>query len=132
MTSPFNVYKANQVNTTSKEKLILMLFDGAIKFLTKAVVAVEEKNHQDAHTNLLRSQDIIIALMSGLNMKAGEISSNLFVIYEYMYYKLVEANTKKDKRLVTEVLEMVKELRDTWGQILPKSLVQADSKKVVG
>lgn len=120
MNSPYNIYKANQVNTTSKERLVLMVYDGAVKYLTKAVAAIDDHDYQQAHAHLVRSQDIILALMSGLNMQAGDISNNLFNLYEYMHRQLVEANIKKDKELVERVLGMVSDLRDTWAQLMPQ------------
>ncbi len=118
MDQKLNAYKQNQINTTSKEKLVLMLYDGEIKFLKKAIDAIEDNNIQEAHTNLVRSQDILVGLMSGLNMEAGQIAENLFNLYEYMHYKLMEANVAKDIKVIEEVLNMVSDLRDTWNKIL--------------
>lgn len=118
MNSKLNVYRQNQVNTSSKEKLVLMLYDGAIKFLNKAIDAIDNNKPAEAHENLVRSQDIIIGLMSGLDLKVGKLAEDLFNLYEYMHYRLIEANTKKDKEIALEVLNMIKELRETWLQIM--------------
>lgn len=123
MNSPVSVYKQQQVNTVSKEKLVLMLYDGEIKFLKKALEAIAAKNIEEAHYNIIRAQDILIGLMSGINMSAGQIAENLFNLYEYMYSRLVEANISKEVSLVEEVLVMISDLRDTWSQIVKPTKV---------
>jgi len=121
--SPVNTYLQQQVSTISKEKLVLMLYDGEIKFLKKALEAIAAKNIQEAHYNILRAQDILMGLMSGLNMSAGQIAENLFNLYEYMHSRLVEANISKDTSIIEEVLAMVIDLRNTWNQILKTTKV---------
>lgn len=95
-----------------------MLYDGEIKFLKKSIEAIENKEMQNAHNHLIRAQDILTGLISGLNMDAGPIAENLFNLYEYMHNRLIEANLSKDTNLITEVLDMISELRETWLQIL--------------
>ncbi|MDI3534655.1 MAG: flagellar secretion chaperone FliS [Thermosediminibacterales bacterium] len=121
MKSPLNIYKQNQIQTAPQEKLVLMLYDGAIKFITIAIKAIEEKDIETANTNLLRAQDIMTELMSGVNFEAGEVAKNFYTLYEYMHYRLMQANIKKDKNQAEEVLGMVKELRDTWAQMLKEN-----------
>lgn len=111
-----NAYKKNQVNTTSNENLVLMLYDGARKFINRAVKSINEGDTQEANNSLLRAQNIISELMAGINFEAGEIARQLYVLYEYMHFKLVQANIKKDCRDCEEVLTMVEELRTAWVQ----------------
>lgn len=118
MNSSINAYKKNQINTTSSEQLVLMLYDGARKFISKALKALDGGDLQSANQNLLRSQDIITELMAGVNFEAGEIAEGLFALYEYMHFRLVQANTAKDSQAAQEVLAMINELRDTWVQVL--------------
>jgi flagellar protein FliS len=103
--------------TASSGKLLLMLYDGAIKFLRFSKVAIDEKDFARANNYLLRVQDIITELMSTLNMDI-EISKSLFALYDYMKYRLVQANTSKDKEAINEVQNMLTELRDTWQKIM--------------
>lgn len=124
MHSPLSTYQKNQVQTVSQERLVLMLYEGAKKFLSKSIKALEEKNIQDSNTYLQRSQNIIAELMSGINFEAGEIAQNLYSLYEYMHYRLIQANLKKEKEPVEEVLNMVEELRDTWMQMLKENKTQ--------
>jgi len=112
----FAIYQENNVYTASKGKLLLMLYEGAIKFLKLTKASIDEKNIEKANNYLCRAQDIISELMVTLNMDI-EISKNLYSLYEYMNYTLVQANIRKDKKMVDEVLNMLIELKDTWEKI---------------
>ncbi|NLV21318.1 MAG: flagellar export chaperone FliS [Syntrophomonadaceae bacterium] len=111
-----NAYKKNQINTTSNENLVLMLYDGARKFINRGVKSIREGDIEEANNSLLRAQNIISELMAGINFEAGEIARQLYTLYEYMYFKLVQANIKKDPHDCEEVLAMVEELRTVWVQ----------------
>ena len=114
----YNVYKNNQVNTASKSKLVIMLYDGAIKNLTLAEMAIENKELEKVNTYLLKAQDIIAEFMSTLNFEAGgEVANNLYQLYEYCFNKLIRANIDKDIEAIVEVRKYMQELRDTWAQI---------------
>jgi len=110
----YQAYQNNQVITAPPEKLVAMLYDGAVRFLTQAAKACEEKNIPETHQNLVKAQNIIAELMANVNREVGEIGENLFLLYDFMYRRLVEANVKKDVRMILEVKELVESLRDTW------------------
>ncbi|HWQ76887.1 MAG TPA: flagellar export chaperone FliS [Syntrophomonas sp.] len=116
MNAQLFAYKKNQINTASSEDLVLMLYDGAIKFIKKAVLAVNNQNYEEANENFKRAQKIVAGLVSGLNYDAGEIAQNLYSLYEYMHHQLVRANMKKDVQAAEEVLTMIEELRTVWVQ----------------
>jgi len=118
MNAGINAYKKNQINTISSEQLVLMLYEGAGKFIGRAVIAMDNKDISGANHNLIRSQDILAELMRGINFDAGEIATNLYDLYDFMYRQLVQANIKKEPQLALEVLEMINELKDAWQQIL--------------
>jgi flagellar protein FliS len=124
MNSQINAYKKNQINTTSSENLVLMLYDGARKFLNRAIKSLQEGEIQEANSNLLRAQDIVSELMSGINFDAGDIANHLFAIYEYMHYRLVQANIKKDSDICKEVLVMIEDLRTVWAQAVKRRCPQ--------
>jgi flagellar biosynthetic protein FliS len=124
MNNQLNVYKRNQINTASSEDLVLMLYDGAKKFINRAIKSIDEKNIEEANHNLLRAQKIILGLMSGINFEAGDVANNMYALYEYMYHKLVKANLKKDAGIAAEVLQMVDELRTAWMQMLKNRYLQ--------
>lgn len=114
----YNAYKNNEVMTASRTKLVVMLYDGAIKNLKLAEFALEEKKVEKVNEHLKKTQDIIAEFMSTLNFEqGGEIALNLQQLYEYMYHKLIRANIDKDIEAVREVRGYLKELRDTWLQI---------------
>ncbi|WP_461205747.1 flagellar export chaperone FliS [Clostridium sp. DL1XJH146] len=113
----YNTYKNNQVNTASKKQLLLMLYDGAIKFLRFAVISIDNKNIEDSHKYIVKTEDILIELMSTLNFEVGDISKDLYNLYDYMKDELIKANIKKDREKVLSVKSMLEELRETWAQI---------------
>ena len=110
----YEVYQENQISTSSRGKLLLMLYDGALKYLRFALAAMKEKKVEEAHRNLVRVQDILNELMSTLNFDAGEISGKLYSLYEYMNRELIDANIQKDGKKVEKVYGMLEELRNVW------------------
>ncbi|MCS1383966.1 flagellar export chaperone FliS [Lysinibacillus sphaericus] len=112
-----NAYKQNSVTTASPGELTLMLYNGCLKFLSKAKLAIQDKNIQDKNTNLIKAQAIISELMATLNMDI-EVSNNMFALYEYMNRRLVEANIKNDVSIIEEVEGFVTEFRDTWKEVI--------------
>ena len=114
-------YKSMQILSSKPEKLILLLYDGAIKFIRQGQSAMENQQLEEAHNNLIRAQNILVELMGSLNFdKGGEIASNLFRIYEFMHYTLVQANVKKEAAPLERVCEQLKRLRESWFQALKK------------
>jgi len=116
-TNAFNAYKQNSVTTASPGELTLMLYNGCLKFLGKAKVAMEQKDIQEKNHNIQRAQAIIAELMSTLNMDI-EISKQMLPLYEYMNRRLVEANIKNDAAIIEEVEGLVTEFRDTWKEVI--------------
>lgn len=116
-TNAFNAYKQNSVTTASPGELTLMLYNGCLKFLGKAKVAMEQKDMEVKNHNILRAQAIIAELMSTLNMNI-EISKQMLPLYDYMNRRLVEANMKNDPAIIEEVEGLVTEFRDTWKEVL--------------
>jgi flagellar protein FliS len=116
--NPYNQYKQTQITTANQGKLIVMLYDGAIKFLTIALENMEPKKYDIVNTNIIKAQDIVTELLLSLNMdEGGEISRNLFSLYMYFKKQLLEANIKKDPQIITHLIKLLKELREAWDQI---------------
>lgn len=113
----YQIYQQNEVLTASKGKLLIMLYDGAIRFLRFAQIAIDEKNYESANKYLVKAQNIISELMATLNMDY-EISKSLYSLYDYMKYRLIQANIKKDREMVEEIMKMLSGLRDTWQQAM--------------
>ena len=113
-----DIYQKTQVTAAPQKKLILMLYDGAIKNLKLASIAIDEKNIEKTNTFLIKAQNIISEFMITLDFeKGGEIADGLYSLYEYMYNSLIKANVEKDKEKVEEVIKYLEELRDVWKQI---------------
>lgn len=115
--NPYQQYQQNVVNTSTPQELTLMLYNGLVKFLKLGIEAIEEKNNQSAHNNIIKAQNIIEEFMSTLNMDY-DISKNLYSIYEYMNWRLVDANIRKDKAVLEEVVGFAEDLRNTWSQAM--------------
>ncbi len=116
-TATVNTYKEVNINTASQGKLILMLFDGAIKRAEESIRQLERNNIESVHRNLIRAQEIIAELRSSLNREVGgEIAINLDRIYEYIYYLLVQGNLKKEAKSIRESIEHMRSMRDTWKE----------------
>ena len=114
-------YKQVQVKTANKEKLLIMLYQGCIKFLRLAKKSINNDNIEGANNYIIRSQDIIQELMNTLDMeKGGDISNNLYQLYDFMNRQLIKANVNKDVEKIEVVEVMMKELLDTWKEAIQK------------
>ena len=113
--NPYAQYQQAQVDTASPERLLLMLYEGAIRFLNAGRKGILERKYEVAHQNIVKAQDIITEFMATLNMKdGGEFAQNLFDLYEYLNERLSVANMQKDVAIVDEVLGFVRELHEAW------------------
>ena len=116
-----NPYLKNQIETSSPEQILILLYDGAIKFLNQAKIGIQNKDIELTHNNLIKAQNIISELRDTLDMEiGGELANNLYALYNYFNRRLVQANRKKEIEPVDEVLEHLRGLRDTWKQAIIK------------
>ena len=120
----FNAYKNNSVNFASKEQLLLMLLDGAVKFTKRGKLAIVDKDIQLAHNSLSRVQDIFTELRVTLDTNAGEWAKQIFNVYGFINEKLYEANIKKDEKIIDEVLPLIEEVREIWNEAYKISIAQ--------
>lgn len=129
--NPYKQYKKTQIDTANQGKLIVMLYDGAIKFINKAIELMPSKKIEDIHTQILKAQDIISELIVSLNMDVGDISNKLLSIYLYMNKRLIEANLKKDIEPLIEVRKYLTDLREAWeeaAKTVPTETLEASDK----
>ena len=124
-------YLVNDVNGASKGKLILLLYDGAIKFLKLSVKFIEDKKIEECHNNIVKAENIIYNLTLSLNSEAGELANNLLKIYEFALWQLKEANRLKDKKKIIMVINLLGSLKNAWAKIIlyDKDTSEANSKK---
>ena len=115
--NPYAAYQNNAVTTANPQELTLMLYDGALKFMRLAKLAIDQGNPDLKNTNIQKTQDIFQELRLTLN-KDIAISANLDSLYDYMWRRLVDANVKNDTTILDEVLVFTTELRDTWKEAM--------------
>ena len=111
-------YQENAVTTQSKGRLIVMLYDGAIKFLKLAIKEIEAGNAEEKGKYISKAIDIIFELNTVLDTEAGgEIAMNLRKLYLFMGRHLTEANAKQDIGKIEEVIKMLEDLNQSWKAI---------------
>lgn len=116
----YAVYSSSKLMTASPGELTLMLYEGAIKFCNIAIVAIEHDDIQKAHTNIVKVENIIEEFRATLDHKYS-VAEEFEKVYVYIYDRLVEANMKKDKEILEEVLKHLRTMRDTWKEVLVRS-----------
>ena len=113
-----STYQQTAITTQSRGRLIVMFYDGAIKFMKLAIKALEEGDFAAKGQYLSRAQDVIWELNAVLDMEAGgEIAQNLRQLYFFMTRRLFEANAKKDPEMIREVITLMEELNQSWKTI---------------
>ena len=121
-------YKSSAVNTATPGSLLLMLYDGAIKFMNIAEKAFDYEDplefNQTIHNNLVKSQNIVRelrgALISRGEGEGEDLVNNLIALYDYFDRRLQEANVKKKREIVQEVIARMTDLRDAWAESYTK------------
>lgn len=112
-----NAYQRNAIMTASPAELTLMLYEGAIKFCNIGIMAIENKEIEKANTNLKKAQNIISELRASLDRKYP-VWEDFERVYDYIYRRLVEGNMKKDTEIVEDALKYIREMRDTWKEVM--------------
>lgn len=115
--NPALAYKNNSIQTASPADLTLMLYEGAIKFCNIALGALEKKDYVKTNENIIKAERIINEFRATLDFKYP-VSKDFDLIYDYIHWVLVKANVKKDAELLTEALNRIREMRDTWKEIM--------------
>lgn len=121
--NPWQSYRQVSVQTATPGHLVLMLYDGAIKFMEKALVGFTLKEplqiNQTVNNNIVRAQAIIHELNSRLDMEqGGEVSENFRRLYNYFNQRLHQANVKKNQVPIQEVIGHIRSIRDSWAEML--------------
>lgn len=116
----YAAYKNSQIQTASPAELTLMLYEGAIKFCNIALAAMEKKDYEKAHNNIMKVEKIIEEFQATLNYKY-EVANDFNNIYVYIYRTLIEANIAKDPALLEEALEQLRGMRDTWKEVMRRA-----------
>ncbi len=131
---PLDAYKNTQINTASREQILLMLYDGAIKFMKQSREAMENNNYEKSHNKNLKAQDIVTELMASLDMDVmGETGDNLYRLYDFTLHSLVQSNVKKDPQFIEQALEVMEDLYSAWDEIInEKGMTYEKAKRQTG
>jgi len=112
-------YKQMQIKTASPGKLLLMLYQGAVKFMKLAKKNIKEGKIEASHKNIIKAQNIILELQSTLNKEqGGEIAVQLESLYDFIYRELIQANLNKNTKHLDNVIPLVEELFVTYKEIV--------------
>lgn len=112
-------YRKNQIETATPEKILILLYDGAIQYLNKAKIGLEQGDQTQFHNNLLGCEKIILEFMNTLDMEAGgSLAQNLYRLYQYLYNTLVKTGINKEVKGIDEVLKHLTGLRETWQKAI--------------
>ena len=115
---PHRHYQQAQVETASPTRLVVLLYDGAIRFCSRALEAMQAKDLAAQNTNLIKAQKIVGELMASLNKETGgEVAENLNRVYPYLLEQLVEANIHDRADIVEGVLSLLRILRESWAEV---------------
>ncbi len=113
-----DTYKNNSINTASKEKLLIMLVDGGVKFAKIAKLAFKSNNLKEIHTNLVKTQDIFYELMITLDTDKGGIwAENLKSVYAFIIDRLSRCNIEKNEAILDEILPVIQDVSDMWHDV---------------
>ena len=124
-------YKKAAILSASPERLILMLFDGALEALNKAkqgfeIEEIKERN-ETISNSLIKAQNIFAELQRSLRMdKGGEFAEHMYKLYDFYVVKLNEANFKKEIEPIDVVIRLFSEIREAWAEMLSKQKVKAE------
>ncbi len=121
--SGYSAYNTNRIMTATPAELTLMLYEGAIKFCNIAIIGVEENDIEKAHNNIVKVENIIGEFIATLNHKYP-VAQDFENVYNYLMDRLIEANLKKDKEILEEVLGYLREMRDTWKEVMKRAKTQ--------
>lgn len=119
-----NAYKETHIKTASGGKLILMIYDEAVRQLDIAMEALENESYKmdSVNNSIIKAQDLITELIVSLDFeKGGEIASSLFSLYMFFNQQLMEANIKKDPELLKKVRVYLTDLRGAWTEVVAKA-----------
>lgn len=122
-------YKSVAVSTATPGQLVLMLFDGALRFMSAAETGFRHddfsKRNEMIHNNLVKAQDILRELQCSLDMSvAGDFPRRMYALYDFMINQLHQANLKKESAPIATVVRLLGEIRDAWAQMLEGSVAQ--------
>ena len=115
-------YRYNEISTSSQGKLIVMMYEGAVKFVNLAIDGIDSKNLSKKGTYINKAHDIINELSLALDMKkGGEVAEKLEALYQFILHQLTLANIKSDRKALESILNVLTPLLQAWTELFAKS-----------
>jgi flagellar protein FliS len=135
--NPWQSYRKVAIQTASAGHLVLMLYDGALSFLERSLTGFDHQDplefNRTINNNVVRAQAIIHEMNARLDMEQGaEISENFRRLYNYLYLRLQQANAKKKREPIEEVIDHLRGLRDSWAEMLSQGRPNKETSPVTG
>ena len=118
--NPYAAYNNSKIQTATPAELTLLLYEGAIKFTNIALTAMEKKDIQKTHDNIMKTERIIMEFQATLDHKYP-VAKDFDAVYEYILQRLRDANMKKNPEILEEVLRHLRTMRDTWKEVMAKT-----------
>ena len=116
-----NEYRHNEVATSSQGKLIVMMYEGALKFVSLAIEGIDKKDLSKKGKYINKAHDIINELSCALDMKkGGEVAQKLESLYQYILHQLTRANIKSDRKDLESIINVLTPLTEAWRELLDK------------
>lgn len=116
--NPYAQYRQNSVETATPTRMVVMLYDGAIRFLSQALPAMQVRKYDQQSLHIGKAQDIIAHLHDTLDFEAGgAVAGHLSSLYTGLYDALTDANIHDRPERVEQVIEALRELREAWAEV---------------
>lgn len=133
MKNAYQKYKATSIQSASKEKLLLMMYEGAIKFTKMAIASAEQKKIADRGLNIGRAYDIVLELNNSLDHKVGgDIAKNLEQLYMFVTEQFTKANISGDPQHLKNALRILETLYEGWVKAIEQLKKQSPEKSAMG
>ena len=127
-----NEYKYNQISTSSQGKLILMMYEGAVKFTMMALISMVEGDIAGKATYIRKTHDIVNELSVSLDLKkGGEVTARLETLYQFILRQLTLANIKPDREALESILKVLEPLLEAWSQLFDNTVPVGQEKPQV-
>lgn len=118
LTPGYQAYQRNKYETASPHRLIVLLYEGAIRFANEANKCIAEENIEKKHIYISKFQDVVYELMASLNLKEGkEIAQNLHALYTYIIDLSIKSNASMDASYLKDAISILSELKEAWVMI---------------
>lgn len=127
MKNPYLSYQSQSIQTMTHGEMIQALYEGLLKYCHLAIVYIHDAKVKEAHNAIVRAQDIVLYMTQTLNPSV-EVSSNLFLMYDFFAIQLTKANVEKSASPLMQIIPMIEELRDTFKHIDKAQRMQSIAK----